>query len=377
MGYRSGQNNTTGRSNVFLGFESGVTNGVGQFNTIVGSQAGRSNRSGSSNVLVGTSAGENTLDADNQVFLGSSAGRSSVGGGNSVVIGDGAGFIDTAITNSVYIGYAAGQLPSNKVLSRSGNVFIGNFAGYDQEEDNRLFIANSSVGKTEALLYGEFDSGLLRVNGDLQIAANAATGNSRLFMKGVGGNLNEVIRYDGDRNDVVMGSVTGAGGKLFLRSDGATRMSVIENGNVGIGTTNPTQNLHVEGNGYFSNFVIVEEELFINNVIAGAGTSDLKYNAATGRITSSTSDMRLKRDIKTIDNALEKIKSLRGVSFYWKDHPHDQPQLGLIAQEVKEILPEVVSENKNGYYGVDYSETIGVFVEAMKEQQAKTKSRNK
>ena len=275
--------------------------------------------------------------------------------------------MDTSILSSVYIGYSAGQLLNEG--GRAGNVFIGNFAGYNQNVSDRLFISNSGVGMEEALIYGEFDNDILRVNGDLHLAANAANGNTILRMEGVGGQMNEVIRYDGDTNDVIMGSVSGGGGKLLLRANGAPAMTILENGNVGIGNINPPDKFHVVGNGYFSNFVIAEKEVFINGMVAGAGTSDVRYNATTGRLTQSTSDRRLKENIKTIDGALDKITQLRGVRFTWKEETDGRPQLGLIAQEVKDVLPEVVSQNKNGYYGVDYTETIGVFVEAIKEQQ--------
>ena len=93
---------------------------------------------------------------------------------------------------------------------------------------------------------------------------------------------------------------------------------------------------------------------------------------------TTVSDIRLKDNVKTIDNALDKVMSLRGVEFDWnatsKKGQHD---IGLIAQEVQKVLPEVVIEkklcmgdmkkNKKDYKTVDYEKIVGVLVEAVKE----------
>ena len=99
-------------------------------------------------------------------------------------------------------------------------------------------------------------------------------------------------------------------------------------------------------------------------------SSKLTYNPSTGTLTStivtSSSDFILKKDIVTFENALDVIKSLRGVSFRWKDN--DTKNIGLVAQEVEQILPEVV-KNDLGLKSINYSSIVGVLVEAIKEQQ--------
>lgn len=91
---------------------------------------------------------------------------------------------------------------------------------------------------------------------------------------------------------------------------------------------------------------------------------------------SNPSDRRLKKDIKTIESALDKVMKLRGVSFKWKkkDTNDDKKQIGLIAQEVKRVVPEVVT-GKGGKekYGIDYGDLAGLFVEAIKELNNKIK----
>jgi hypothetical protein len=85
---------------------------------------------------------------------------------------------------------------------------------------------------------------------------------------------------------------------------------------------------------------------------------------------TNLSDVRLKKDINTIDNALSKVLKLRGVTYYWKDTESDpEKSMGLIAQEVEKIIPEVVRTTQDGRKGVQYTSLIGILVEAIKEQQ--------
>jgi hypothetical protein len=95
-----------------------------------------------------------------------------------------------------------------------------------------------------------------------------------------------------------------------------------------------------------------------------------------------TSDIRLKKDIKTLNHSLEKISKIRGVSYYWKDeeaiNKSKDKQIGLIAQEVEAQYPEAVSETKREKNGitekikvVSYQVLIGPIIEAIKELHAK------
>jgi hypothetical protein len=87
------------------------------------------------------------------------------------------------------------------------------------------------------------------------------------------------------------------------------------------------------------------------------------------------SDIRLKTDIKPIDDPLNRLLLLNGVEFKWniKTHPDfgfsDTPQIGLIAQDVERIFPEVVSSDKKGYKTVDYEKMVPIIIEAIKQQQ--------
>jgi len=82
----------------------------------------------------------------------------------------------------------------------------------------------------------------------------------------------------------------------------------------------------------------------------------------------SSSDQRIKTNIKTIDNALWKVQQLRGV--YFTQIIEQTKNIGLIAQEVENIIPEVVSENpNNNIKAVAYGNLVGLLIEAIKEQQ--------
>jgi hypothetical protein len=100
-----------------------------------------------------------------------------------------------------------------------------------------------------------------------------------------------------------------------------------------------------------------------------AGTITVTNLTASQTITAqdfnSTSDNRVKENIKTVENSLEIVKSLRGVSFDWKET--GKSSYGVIAQELQEVLPELV---KNGEVkSVNYNGLIGVLIEGMKSQQ--------
>ncbi len=86
---------------------------------------------------------------------------------------------------------------------------------------------------------------------------------------------------------------------------------------------------------------------------------------------TETSDVRLKKNIGTIDKALERIGALRGVSFEWTDPVESTPgrQFGVIAQEVEPVFPELVSTDNEGIKSVDYTKLTAVLIEALKEQQ--------
>ena len=108
---------------------------------------------------------------------------------------------------------------------------------------------------------------------------------------------------------------------------------------------------------------------------------------ASGDIVGS-SDKRLKKNINTIENALEKVENLRGVSYEWKEDRKDKDghddnnvtpeRIGVIAQEILDIVPEVVTHDKeNDRYGVSYGHLTGLLIEAVKDLSNKVKDLEK
>jgi len=109
------------------------------------------------------------------------------------------------------------------------------------------------------------------------------------------------------------------------------------------------------GSGKYKSFQETKNALDVSGAIT-AGSSI----TATGDITAF-SDERLKSDIKTIDNALNKVMNMRGVSYT----KQAEKGIGVIAQEIEKILPEVVSDGE--YKSVAYGNMVGVLIEAIKE----------
>lgn len=99
-------------------------------------------------------------------------------------------------------------------------------------------------------------------------------------------------------------------------------------------------------------------------------STKLTFNPSTGNFSAtqftSLSDKTLKTNIRPIENSVALVQRLQGVRFDWLEN--NKPSLGLIAQEVEEVIPELV-ETDNGIKSVSYSNMIGVLIEAIKEQQ--------
>ena len=89
---------------------------------------------------------------------------------------------------------------------------------------------------------------------------------------------------------------------------------------------------------------------------------------ATGTVNAS-SDISLKDNITPIPNAIDKVLQIRGVTFNRNDIEDNPQQAGVIAQEVEKVLPEVVSEDKDGIKSVAYGNMVSLLIEAIKEQQ--------
>ena len=132
---------------------------------------------------------------------------------------------------------------------------------------------------------------------------------------------------------------THASTNINFNIDNANKMRLQSDGKLGIGTTSPAYLLDV------------------------AGTI-----RATGDVIAY-SDARVKENVETIHNALEKVKGMRGVNY--NKIGDDKRSVGVIAQELLEVLPEAVHQDDQGMYSVAYGNIVGVLIESIKELEAK------
>ncbi|NOR45519.1 MAG: hypothetical protein GQ534_08025 [Candidatus Delongbacteria bacterium] len=185
IGLWSGYSNTTGYNNIFVGEHTGYSNTTGYSNVFIGLRSGYSNRFGGNNVFLGEEAGYSCLNGGNNVFLGESAGRTIEDAYGNVFLGQSAGKILLSGDMNTYVGYYAGSgygggtdfngnvyvgAYSGTYCEGDYNVFLGYNSGSNELNSNRLYIDNSNT--STPLIYGEFDTNLLRVNGVLDVIGN-------------------------------------------------------------------------------------------------------------------------------------------------------------------------------------------------------------
>lgn len=154
------------------------------------------------------------------------------------------------------------------------------------------------------------------------------------------------MQFNGTGNE---GGITfGTGQTTTAPGNVSERMRIASNGRVGIGTTTPGYELDVIG------------DINASGNVKAAGVN-------------LTSDARYKRNIASLDNSLEKITSLNGVTYFWKQdeypnkHFNDKKQIGVIAQEVEKKFPELVETDDQGYKSVNYPALVAPIIEAIKE----------
>ncbi|GAA5084806.1 hypothetical protein GCM10023210_05010 [Chryseobacterium ginsengisoli] len=139
-------------------------------------------------------------------------------------------------------------------------------------------------------------------------------------------------------------SLSGAGSNLWTLTGSNLYPTTLTN-NIGIGTTTPSSLLQVNG-------------------------------TITANRIQGPSDSRFKKNVTPIKNALEKVLSLGGYTYDWKDASEFPNQsigkghdMGVIAQEVEKAFPEAVTTNKEGYKAVNYQALVPALIEAIKSQQ--------
>jgi len=229
---------------------------------------------------------------------------------------------------------------------------------------------------------GSFASGMVNMGpdnddapGDGELSLGSAS-NSGIRMYGRfddGGGSRSHLALDGESGEGVYLWGTGS----ISAFDGTGNSVDIDGvGNINLSNPNATFTLWNNGDGVFMERIfdgVNPQGGRIN--VAGDGFIDIDGTSGNIDISGAylnTSDRRLKMNISPLNNTLDSVLKLRGVSYNWKDKKvTTKNQIGVIAQEVEEVYPEFVHTKKDGFKSVNYAQMAAVLIEAVKELNAK------
>jgi hypothetical protein len=185
------------------------------------------------------------------------------------------------------------------------------------------------------------------------------------------------------KGGVGIGSNLYVGGNVILSNSSTLVSSAGSFGNIRIAITDDNTIDTSSGNltlDSATNIVNINAATNItgNTAITGNTTITGDLNV-TGDITAFyTSDQRLKDNIVAIEDPLAKVLSISGNTYTWNEKSGKEGNdVGVIAQEVLEVLPEAVTTRDNGYLAVDYHKVVPLLIEAIKELSAKVDSLEK
>ena len=287
----------------------------GKFNSFMGFQSGMNTTSGSKNVIIGYQAGLNS-NASYNILIGNESGKRNTGDYN-IFLGHSSGILNQGGNGNVFMGFNSGS--ANTV--GYSNMFLGvNTGTTNTNGNNNVFVGNSAGGY------------------------NNSGSNNVCVGSGSGGN------FDGSGNVMIGyqagGSETGSN-KLYI-DNSATSSPLIW--------------------GDFSANMVVINGKASNN----PNNRTFFSNGAAGGTTAwwNDSDVKFKKDISTISDALNKVLKMNGVNYYWKDSTNRDPgkQMGFVAQDVLKVVPEVVSTTGESL-SMQYAPLTALLVEAIKEQE--------
>ena len=393
IGYSSMNSNTSGRFNTALGKNSLHLNTIGDKNTALGQSALYTNTEGDINTGIGyvslyknTTGDVNTATGyaslysnttgNHNVAYGSFALHDLILGENNIAIGSGADRYNEGGSNNTTIGYNAGM--GTLYHSKSGNIFLGYKAGYNETGDNKLYIENSD--SDSPLIYGEFDNDILAVNGNLGVGTQTpgvklqVVGGTDAILSGGGYLVTGLTTEQNivmDENEI-MARDNGAISAIHLQRDGgafilhyglteSNEFVVSTDGKTGIGESSPAAKLHINTiSGEDGLRVQIEGATKLK--VASNGSVVVGYNA-----TSPTFALQLQpksyfhhSSETSEDGTFTMPGSQKTFTF------------GFIAQELNQIIPEAVyvpeDETKN-LWAIDYEKLIPVLTKAMQEQQ--------
>jgi hypothetical protein len=192
------------------------------------------------------------------------------------------------------------------------------------------------------------------------IGTAAAATNVQLNLNGVSGKAQRIEFQNSGTQQWLMGAGAASETSAFeiYNSNGQMALSITK----------------ASSSATFASTVNVSGSLSVG-LISPSATAG-RIDASNDVVAFSTSDERLKENIIPITNAIDKINKIGGYTFDWKSdedlvalHGFTGHDVGVIAQQVAEVLPEVVTTRDSGYMAVKYEKLIPLLIEAIKEQQ--------
>jgi len=368
VGFQALALNTTGADNTAIGTYNALgANTTGSNNTAVGREALQANTTASNNTAVGYQAGYSGTTAPNSVFVGYQAGYS--GAGYSTMIGYQAGYSTTeASTGSVFVGYNTGYANTTGYAHAA--------LGQRALQSNTTGLYNTAIGHTalQANTTANFNSALgyqaLYANTTGQY--NVAVGSYAINAVTTSSN-NTAIGHQAGNNC----NPSGVGDNVFVGAFAGSNL------------TSGTKGIYI-GSGTLAGAATNSSEIVIGYNTTGKGASTGFINPNSGGVYqgnnstlwSVTSDQRLKKNIVDNNVGLDKISQIRVRNFEYRlpeeitEVSQDQAinktgiQLGAIAQELQQVLPECVKQESTGIYTVDADPLIWYLVNAVKELKA-------
>ena len=225
-------------------------------------------------------------------------------------------------------------------------------------------------------------------NSELDNGAGYTTNTGTVTGTGV---ANRIARWSTTSNISSVSDLTFDGVNLVAGTDGATggrvrtgdgsssnpAFSFVGDTNTGFycsttdtiaASTGGTQRLTINSNGLKVN----SGALGVNT---NASSTDGVIRASNDIVAYYSSDERLKENVKPIENALDKVSKINGVTFDWIEdmeefHPNEGNDVGVIAQEIEKVLPEVVETRDSGYKAVKYEKIVPLLIESIKDLKA-------
>jgi hypothetical protein len=252
---------------------------------------------------------------------------------------------------------------TNKAVDSRGNAYIFTTDTATSGSGAQLTLGGSYTGTTDAPfagISGRFEGGL---NGYLS------------FLTLSSGAMGERARINSSGN-LLVGTTSGTGGRivsesnLFDESNTNAWKNGAFNGRGSFGGPLAFVNTGGASDGFAFYLTGNPSQLNIRFGANAGAVSAGVYMTSTATSWTAQSDERLKNITGTITDAVQSVKSLRPVRYTLKADQDKTHRVGLIAQDVQKVLPEVVDTDAKGYLGVRYSEIVPLLVAAIQEQQA-------